>query len=192
MGFRSILFAAVLLGLLAGAGCSSRKPRPFLLPLLPALERPQPEPIDPPAPPILLTRLERLPPWPFQPKWELPEPPEEPKAADVKPSRPAAPVKPEPPVLSEAPAEVPQLGRLLTPEERFQHDRTITENLGRARERIRNLQPLRLTAVQRDALERIRSFIDQAEEARNADLLRALNLSVRATVLADDLSRSIR
>jgi hypothetical protein len=49
-----------------------------------------------------------------------------------------------------------------------------------------------LNGEQKVYLDRVRAFIQQANEARKTDLFRAKNLAERASVLADDLYRSVQ
>jgi hypothetical protein len=89
-------------------------------------------------------------------------------------------------------ASVPPLEQILTPEQRQTYLEAIDRNLGRARKTLEALQNRRLNDEQRTYLERIRAFIQQADDARKTDLFRARNLSERASVLAEDLLRSVQ
>ncbi len=120
---------------------------------------------------------------------ELPPPPRRRRA------RPHDQQEPAPPAASAeetTAAPVPQLEQVLTPEQRQAYIDAIDTNLGRAQKTVDSLQGRRLNRDQRTYLARVRAFIDQANEARKTDLFRAKNLAERASVLADDLLRSIQ
>ena len=86
----------------------------------------------------------------------------------------------------------PQLRPILTPSQTQELERTITDRVSRAQEILRSLERRRLSRSQTASASQIRTFIDQAEEARKADLLRANNLAERAEVLALDLAQQMR
>jgi UDP-N-acetylmuramate-alanine ligase len=87
---------------------------------------------------------------------------------------------------------LPQFEQVLTPEQRQAYVEEIEKNLANARRVVAVLQGRRLSRDQTTYLARIRAFIAQANEARKTDLFRARNLSERASVLADDLLRSVQ
>jgi hypothetical protein len=94
---------------------------------------------------------------------------------------------PEPPA-----APLPRLEQILTPEQRQAYIADIDRNIANAQRTVALLQRRRLTRDQMTYLARIRAFIQQADEARKADLFRAKNLAERASVLADDLLKSVQ
>ena len=81
---------------------------------------------------------------------------------------------------------------MLTLEQKSQLERTTNARIQRARQAAAILQGRRLTREQAEALSQIRTFLQQAEEARSTDLVRAGNLAERADVLAQDLLSSTR
>ena len=184
----------LMLAVVFTAGCK-KQPRVFIMPPLPP-PKPMPAPVliqAPPPPKLLVLRHERpTAPW-FLAEVQLPGPP--PPRLTTRPARPVAGVKPEAPAPepSEPPvaAPVPQLGRIITAEERDQNLRVLQDNLTRAKDRVEILRGRRLSLGQRDALRRIESFIAQAEAARGADLIRAVNLAVRADVLSRELEQQV-
>ncbi len=98
-----------------------------------------------------------------------------------------------PPEAQAAPApEVPQLEQILTPEQRQAYTEAIDANIGKAQRTLETLRGRKLTRDQRLSVQRIRAFLDQAQEARKNDLFRANTLAERANVLADDLLRSLQ
>jgi hypothetical protein len=78
---------------------------------------------------------------------------------------------------------------MLSSAQRQELQRTISERIGRARAVLKSLEGKRPA---REQVIQIQTFIDQAEEARKTDLLRANNLAERAEVLANDLASRVR
>jgi hypothetical protein len=87
---------------------------------------------------------------------------------------------------------LPQLEQILTPQQQKAYNEEIDRNIARARQTLAALAGHRLNEEQRTYLERIRAFLAQAEDARKSDLFRARNLAERASLLADDLLRSVQ
>lgn len=89
-------------------------------------------------------------------------------------------------------APLPQLQQILTPDE----ERQAVQAFERAEARVEKILALfrqrRLTAEQQTSITRIRAFIEQARQARAADLLTAKALAERAAVLAEDLLKTLR
>jgi hypothetical protein len=112
-------------------------------------------------------------------------PAQQPAAASPTPAQPQAPEE-------GAAAEVPELEQILTPQQRQAYIEEIDSNVGRAQKTVETLQGRHLDGDQKVYLDRVRAFIDQAREARKTDLFRAKNLSERASVLAEDLMRSVQ
>jgi len=163
----------------------------------PAAAKPSPGPPKPaetPPPPELPPGQPNLgQPLPTQaPK--LPAPPKRrvsrkpaPKPAPAPPPAPAPEPAPEPP-----PPPVPDLGQILTAQQQQEYNHAIDGSINRAQRNLAALGGRRLNPEQTLAVERIKTFIQQALEARKADLLRAKSLAERADVLAEDLLRSIQ
>jgi hypothetical protein len=86
---------------------------------------------------------------------------------------------------------LPQLEQILTQQQQRAYNEEIDRNIVRTQRTLSALAGHRLNEEQRTYLERIRAFLAQAEEARKSDLFRARNLAERATLLADDLLRSV-
>ena len=146
-----------------------------------------PAPI-PPAPEIAAPEIAFEPvlydfPRQTDPSSRFPEPPPPPRAP-----RPVANVpKPQP-----APNETPstpalRLSQILTPEESRRNNQELdqyTESVKRALTRVAGRN---LTAEQKDIAERVQTYLAQAEQAREQDLVTAVNLARRADLLAKDL-----
>jgi len=191
-----IVFVAVLaLAALAPSCIPFRKHRPtFVPPPAPAraAARPAPRELVLPAPPEIpatqpdLSQTgpsvpgETLPPAPRR----RPRPrPHQDEDADV-----PAPI-PEPPAVA---VPLPQFEQILTPEQRQAYTEEIDRNIANAQRAVAALEGRRLSRDQGTYLARIRAFIDQANEARKVDLFRARNLAERASVLAQDLLKSMQ
>ena len=86
---------------------------------------------------------------------------------------------------------VPQLGRLLTADQKREYNRLISQNVLAAEASLDLLQKRPLRQAQRSAMERVRSFLVQVEEARRSDLELARSLSDRARLLAEDMVRNM-
>ena len=161
-------------------------PPPAPAPRAPA-QPPKPREVTLPAPPEIPPQQPDLgQPRPNIPGEELPPPPR-------RRTRPAHPQQADTPApVPEPPAPLPQFEQVLPPEQRQAYVEEIEKNLANARRVVAVLQGRRLSRDQTTYLARIRAFIAQANEARKTDLFRARNLSERASVLADDLLRSVQ
>lgn len=89
-------------------------------------------------------------------------------------------------------APAPQLRPILTPSQTQELERSINDRLARAQAILKSLENRRLARSRTALSNQIRTFIDQAEEVRKVDLLRANNLAERAEVLALDLAQQMR
>jgi outer membrane biosynthesis protein TonB len=177
-----LLLAALSLALLSPS-CSlfhrSAKAKPLVLPPAPAAPAPKPAP----PPPEVQPQPPNVQPPPAE-TGKVPPPPrrrQRPPAAAVVEPPPAPP--PSPP---------PQLEQILTPQQQKAYNEEIDRNTARAQRILAALGGRRLSAEQQTYLERIRAFLQQAEEARKTDLFRAKNLAERASLLAEDLLRSVQ
>lgn len=168
---------------------------------------PQPTVTAPPAPQPNEPKPESVPPPPLTPqqpdlKGQLPvqtprlppPPPKRSRRARRRTPEPAPAEQPPQPAETEAdatpPAPVPQLEQILTPAQQAESNQSIDRCLGRAQRNLAALAGKKLTGGQTLSVERIKSFISQAVEARKTDLLLAKSLAERADVLSEDLLRS--
>lgn len=119
-----------------------------------------------------------------------PEPIVSEPAPSPTPVRQASVEEPSPPPAD--PAELPQLGSILSVEQRRDFNQEIDVGIETARRLLSTLPVRGLAEDQRAAIKRIRAFIRQAQESRDQDLALAKNLAVRARVLAEDLASSGR
>lgn len=163
-------------------------PPPVLQPPEPVARVPKQVPEPPEIPPetIDVTALPEpdIPhePWPPPPRRRRPPRREAEVTATEPPAEPAAP----------PPAPVPQLAQVLSPEQQQAYSASIERNLDRAQRTVAALRGKRLSREQATYMERIRAFIEQAGEARKTDLVRAASLAERASVLAEDLLKSVQ
>lgn len=178
--------ALLAAGLALLGGCTRHKaPRPFYPPSIMVRTAPETTPPElPPAPTMTPAELELAvlmiePSNPSNP--QLPPPPPPPKAPPPVP----APSKPE--VVETPPPATPQLAQIITPAQRAAYTRELDESLDRIRRAVASLAGRRLNASQQEALDSIRTFQRQAEQAREQDLVTAVSLARRADLLAKDL-----
>lgn len=192
-GLRVMLVVLLLTPGLVSCRLFRKPPRPILPPFRPPVQTDSatsrkpadlPEPAAAPEVPpseqaepmvMIPETLQRPAPPPPKPRIPVSQPVQQPQA------------QPAPP-----PAPAPQLRPILTPSQTQELERTITERVSRAQNILRSLESRRLSRSRAASASQIRRFIDQAEEARKTDLLRANNMAERAEVLALDLAQQMR
>ena len=113
----------------------------------------------------------------FQPPAPPPPPP--------RPPRVVTPAKATPPPVVPEPA--PKIAQIFTPDQLRDYTRTLDDSLNRVERNLDTLSKRNLNAEQRDRIEQIRDFMKQARQAQEQDLITAVNLAIRADVLAKDL-----
>jgi hypothetical protein len=111
----------------------------------------------------------------------LPPPPAPPKRPT--PAAPKVAVQPPPP----EPPPAPKLGQIFTAEQLRDYNRALDDSLERVRKALGVIARKNLRGDQIATVNRIRTFQLQAEQAREQDLVTAVNLARRADVLAQDL-----
>ncbi len=121
----------------------------------------------------------------------LPPPPAPPKKKAPSAGAQVPAVSAEPPVPPPA-APTPQLRPILSAGQKQELERLFNERLKRTQGLLASIGSRQLSAEQNDVVQQIRTFLKQAEESREADLLRANNLAERAEVLAQDLAKRLR
>jgi hypothetical protein len=116
---------------------------------------------------------------------DLPEPPKPaPPARRTTPPPRVVIAPPQPP--TEQPA-TPKLGQIFTASQVKEYNRELNEKLERVRRNLAILAGKNLNSEQAEIASRIRTFQLQAEQAREQDLVTAVNLARRADLLAQDL-----
>ena len=193
--------ATVLLtiGLSLGlSGCWFGK-KATAIPPPPAPQPKQAPPVQPPAQKPLEQK-----PLPTPPPSEIQEPAQITLPAPQKtpPSRPAAKKKKTPATPSQPPqpaeqppvqaAPPPQLGEILSNAERRQYEAEYAQSLARARSALQQASGKSLSPTQRETVERIKTFIQQAEESKGRNLATAFELVRRADVLGQDLLKDLQ
>jgi hypothetical protein len=163
--------------------------------------------VQPPAQKPLEQKPLEQKPLPTPPPSEIQEPAQITLPAPQKtpPSRPAAkkkktppaPTPPQPPQPVEQPQvqpspPSPQLGEILSDAERHQYEAEYAQSLSRARSALQQVSGKSLSPTQRETVERIKTFIQQAEESKGRDLATALKLVRRADVLGQDLLKDFQ
>lgn len=133
-------------------------------------------PVPPPPPPPRPARNARRP--------STQKPPTASQTAEVSTVDPTPASVPEEPVL--------QLTPLLSAEQQAAYNTAIDAALQRAEANLARLDPRRLRGSQRSNFQRVRSFIQQAQQTRASDLAVAKSLADRADLLAQDLARNFR
>jgi hypothetical protein len=142
---------------------------------------------------------------------ELPAPPQLDSEASVTPPEvpvelpsalppPAPPRRPAPPPRATAPPPstapdvalpAPRLGQIFSTEQAREYNRTLDESLDRVRRTLAQVVGKNLNAELSDIVVRIQTFQKQAEQARDQDLVTAVNLARRADILAQDLLKRL-
>jgi hypothetical protein len=181
-------------------GCWFGKKTPATIPPPPAARQPKsvPAELKPQPQPAEQTLPEEKPPelptpTPPQPNWPpqitVPAPQNIPKPKP--PAKKRTPAAPQPPPPAEEPqaqpSPPPQLGEILSDGQRRQYEAEYAQSLTRARSALQQASGKSLSRAQMETLERIKTFIQQAEESKGKDLATALQLVRRADVLGQDL-----
>lgn len=99
--------------------------------------------------------------------------------------------RPAPPPIAVEPPASPRLGQIFTAEQLRDYNRAFDDSIARVRTILAVAGSRRLTTQQAAIVGRIRTFMMQAEQARQQDLVTAVGLARRADLLAQDLSASL-
>jgi hypothetical protein len=112
---------------------------------------------------------------------ELPRPPRAPRApvATVPKPQPAPNETPSAPAL--------RLSQILSPEESKRSNQELDQYTDSAKKSLTMAAGKISTPEQKDIAERVQTYLTQAEQAREQDLVTAVNLARRADLLAKDL-----
>lgn len=177
------------------AGCWFKKKTP------PAVfQTPPPQPVQKPAPipppPAVETQAGQLP--PNAPAINVPaaQPPPAEPSKPKPPRRTRRPVtaskpRPQPAEPPQSPSDPPpQLGVLMSAEEREQLMAEYESRKKRAQSVLTSMTTRRLSSAQQETEQRVRAFVGQAEERVSKDLATAVQLIRRADLLADELAKS--
>jgi hypothetical protein len=184
VNFRIVPLIVVLS--LSSTSCWFRKPpRAFVpppAPPKPAIATSPPE--VPTAPEIDANAAETLPPeFPAGTIPSAPPPPPPPR----RPATAAAPRNAPPPAPAPETPPLPKLGQIFTAAQLREYNQSLDQSLERVRRALTIAAGKNLNADQSEIVNRIRTFQRQAEQARDQDLVTAVNLARRADLLARDL-----
>jgi hypothetical protein len=169
-------------------------------------KRPAPRVFVPPPPaprPAIATSEPELPPAPEigshvePPDLEIPAnmpneaaPPPSPAPRRIPP--PVRATIPAPPAIPVEPAPAaPRLSQIFTAEQLREYNRTLEDSLDRVRKVLGTVASKNLNSEQTQVVQRIQTFQKQAEQAREQDLVTAVNLARRADLLAQDLIKRL-
>ena len=202
---------ALLIALCVAIACCScqrkKPPVPVMVPPAVTVEVPAKPPPAPPPPPDLppsQTGTAATPPPPV-PAAKMPGPPRRKQRTAKKTHKPdnaeaqsadtqaAAPGTQTPSSQDAAQAPAPQLGQMLTDDQRRDYETHIHDALERAQANLRKARSNpRLTAAQQRIATQVETFVAQAEERRKTDLVSSRSLAERADLLARDLADSLQ
>jgi hypothetical protein len=85
----------------------------------------------------------------------------------------------------------PRLGQIFTAEQLREYNRAVDESLDRVRRVLGSVAGRNLNPELNEIVSRIQTFQKQAEQAREQDLVTAVNLARRADLLAQDLVKRL-
>ena len=85
----------------------------------------------------------------------------------------------------------PACSQIFTAEQLREYNRTLEDSLDRVRKVLGTVASKNLNSEQAQMVQRIQTFQKQAEQAREQDLVTAVNLARRADLLAQDLIKRL-
>lgn len=103
-----------------------------------------------------------------------------------------APIETPPAAPSSPAVSPPRLGEVLDEETRKQYEAEFANHLASAQAALQRTDGRRLSPAQAENVQRIQSFIQQAQQARDRDLSTGLQLAKRADLLGQDLVASLQ
>jgi hypothetical protein len=194
--------ATLLVALSLGTGGCFTSTRQLILPPVPqAAAKPLPQPriepppaIDTPLPEIDIGMVALDP----NPEREIPaaRPAQKKKPTPVAGTPVPTPATPtpevEPPAQPPSVPTTPQLSEILTEERRRQYENELAASVMRASGAVRKASGRSLNPRQKEAVERIQTFLEQAEKSKAQDLVTAWQLAHRADLLGADLLASLQ
>ena len=142
---------------------------------------PQPEIATPPEvafEPAVYDLPDQVDPSEGFPELPVPRPTRQPVATVPKLPAPA----PEPPAVPAL-----RLSQVLTPEEKGRNTQELDKYTESVKTSLARIRGKNLSAEQKDVADRVQTYLTQAEQAREQDLVTAVNLARRADLLAKDL-----
>ncbi|MDP9113311.1 MAG: hypothetical protein M3O20_06470 [Acidobacteriota bacterium] len=94
-------------------------------------------------------------------------------------------------IPTEPPPAMPKLGQIFTADQLREYTRSLDESLDRVRKVLGGVAGKNLNPELTQIVGRIQTFQKQAEQAREQDLVTAVNLARRADLLAQDLVKRL-
>jgi hypothetical protein len=165
---------------------------------------PEKAPPPPPPPPVIPPGQSgtTVAPPPAVTETKMPGPPKKKRKTPKKPPRPDTEATPgagtqagapaTPPAQEPAASTVPQLGQMLSDDQRRDYEAHIHDSLDRARANLQKARNSKLTEAQQRMASQVETFIAQAEERRKTDLVSSRSLAERAELLSRDLAESLQ
>ncbi len=114
-------------------------------------------------------------------------PPRPPPRRNPPPARATQPAATAPPEVP----PTPRLGQIFTAEQLREYNRALDESLDRVRRVLGTVAGRNLNPELAEIVSRIQTFQKQAEQAREQDLVTAVNLARRADLLAQNLAKRL-
>lgn len=115
------------------------------------------------------------------------------QATHPTPVQPAPPeTQPPAPTAVTPPAPAPKLGEILTEDRRKEYENEFASYVSGAQSAVKRASGRRLNTVQKEMLQRIGVFLQQAQDAKANDLPTARELARRAYQFGEDLVKSLR
>jgi hypothetical protein len=182
------LFPVLLVLSLGSTSCWFRKPpRAFVPP--PAQPRPVIVTVPPEVPAAPEINADATVTLPSDLPSTMPSapPPPPPAAPPRRPATAAAPRTTPPPAPQPETPSLPKIGQIFTAAQLREYNQILDQSLERVRRALAVAAGKNLNADQSEIVNRIRTFQKQAEQAREQDLVTAVNLARRADLLARDL-----
>ena len=191
--YRSRLLPVILALSLGSSSCWFSKPKRTVRVFVPPPAKPRPPVISrvPPLPeaPAIDTNYESE--VPRDLSAAMPEIPPPPAPAPRRPTPPPrVATTPTPPPATD-PTPVPRLEQIFTAEQLREYRRSLDESLERVRRALVSVTGKSLNRDLTEMVGRIQTFQRQAEQARETDLVTAVNLARRADLLAQDLLKRL-
>lgn len=188
--FRSRLLPVILALSLGSSSCWFAKPKRIVRVYVPPPARPKPPlPTEVPevaAPSGIAAKYEaELPPDLYASLPVIAPPP--PPVTRAKPR----PAPPPPPATAPDVPPPPRLGQIFTAEQLREYRRNLDESLERVRRVLIAVVGKTLNRDLTEMVGRVQTFQRQAEQARETDLVTAVNLARRADLLAQDLLKRL-
>lgn len=174
-----------LAGVVGMTSCGSHKPPRVFNP--PPVVAKAPEPL-PPAPEIASPPAVAFEPVVYDFPSQTDPSQQFPILPPPRPPKPVANIpKPAPAPTESVPVPALRLSQILTPEESRRNTQELDQYTESVKKALTKVAGRTLTPEQRDIAERVQTYLTQAEQARDQDLVTAVNLARRADLLAKDL-----